>query len=116
MDIAILLGLFMRSTTGVLTSVLVHLAFLGKAIAVAALKNSGVLIMLSCRDHLGIVDRQRRIDHCQPGRRNKLLVRHGVLCQHNSHLFTTYLCRRVQEQITYCNQLNALLGFAWVEW
>ncbi|QRW24562.1 membrane-associating domain protein [Rhizoctonia solani] len=25
-------------------------------------------------------------------------------------------CSRVAEQVTYCNQLNALMGFAWVEW
>ncbi|CAE6447540.1 unnamed protein product [Rhizoctonia solani] len=25
-------------------------------------------------------------------------------------------CSRVAEQIVYCNQLNALMGFAWVEW
>ncbi|KAG8683747.1 hypothetical protein FRC09_015876 [Ceratobasidium sp. 395] len=25
-------------------------------------------------------------------------------------------CSRVQEQVVYCNQLNALEGFAWVEW
>ncbi|CAE6470552.1 unnamed protein product [Rhizoctonia solani] len=25
-------------------------------------------------------------------------------------------CSRVAEEVVYCNQLNALMGFAWVEW
>ena len=73
---AILLGLFMRSATSALTSVLVHLIFRGitwilwtaGAAAITASLGGGIN------------------------------------------------CSTVQERITYCNQLNALEGFAWVEW
>ncbi|KAL5639141.1 hypothetical protein ACGC1H_006604 [Rhizoctonia solani] len=73
---AILLALFMRSSSSKLASVLVHLVFLGitwvfwtaGAASITASMGGGIN------------------------------------------------CSRVAEQVVYCNQLNALMGFAWVEW
>ncbi|CAE6401229.1 unnamed protein product [Rhizoctonia solani] len=73
---AIILALFMRSSSSKFASILVHLIFLGitwvfwtaGAASITASMGGGIN------------------------------------------------CSRVAEQVTYCNQLNALMGFAWVEW
>ncbi|QRV83444.1 membrane-associating domain protein [Ceratobasidium sp. AG-Ba] len=73
---AILLFLFMRTPSGAVASVLVHLVFLGITWILWTAGAASITAALGG----------------------------GINCS------------RVEREVTYCNQLNALEGFAWVEW